>query len=106
MVLQSGADAAFSKTKRFGSAIGSATGPAIRGDHVVPPSVDRAAISFVGPTTCKGRKEWAAARTLYQNSLDMLVDMRNKNLLVKMDADKPNEIARQIARCDAALAAE
>jgi len=52
------------------------------------------------------RKEWTAARNLYQSSLDLWVDMRNKNLLVKMDADKPNELAREIARCDAALAAK
>src|SRR2546428_7957062 len=46
MVLPSGASATLGRTKMFGSA-GSAT--VIGSDHVVPPSVDRAASTFVGP---------------------------------------------------------
>jgi hypothetical protein len=50
------------------------------------------------------RKEWIAARNLYQNTLDMWVDMRNKNSVCKLDAGKPDELAREIARCEAGLA--
>jgi tetratricopeptide (TPR) repeat protein len=47
-------------------------------------------------------REWKAARDQFQQSLDIWNEIKRKNLLTA-DADKPDEIAREIAQCDAAL---
>jgi non-specific serine/threonine protein kinase/serine/threonine-protein kinase len=49
-------------------------------------------------------KHWHQARSWYQNSLDVLLDMRQRGILSSADAGEPDNVAREIARCDAALA--
>jgi hypothetical protein len=52
-----------------------------------------------------GQKEqWRRARDAYQKSFDIYQDMKNKGTLTGADAGKPDEFAREIAECDAALA--
>ncbi len=49
-------------------------------------------------------EQWHAAKEAYQKSLDIYQDMKTKGTLSGADAGKPDEIAKEIARCDAALA--
>jgi non-specific serine/threonine protein kinase/serine/threonine-protein kinase len=49
-------------------------------------------------------EHWQQARSWYQRSLDVLLDMRRRGLLTDTDANRPDSIAREIATCDAALA--
>ena len=53
----------------------------------------------------KGRQmeHWRAARDGYQKSLDMYADMKSKGTLSGRDANKPDDLAKEIAKCDAAL---
>jgi non-specific serine/threonine protein kinase/serine/threonine-protein kinase len=51
------------------------------------------------------RKYWRSARDVYRRSLDIWQDMKQRGILTAEDADKPEEVARAIAECDAALAA-
>ena len=52
-----------------------------------------------------GRTEsWREAKRRYQQSLDIWVELKNKEKLDSKYADKPTEIARNIAVCDGALA--
>jgi hypothetical protein len=47
---------------------------------------------------------WRAASPLsFQKSLDIYQDMKSKGTLSGSDASKPDEVAREIARCDLAL---
>lgn len=43
------------------------------------------------------------AKQLFQQSLGIWTEMRDRGTLSKVDAKKPDEIAREIAKCDAAL---
>lgn len=47
---------------------------------------------------------WREARSWYQKSLNIYLEMRSSGTLRGADAGKPDEIGRQIADCDAALA--
>ncbi len=49
------------------------------------------------------RQRWLEARTWYQKSLGIWQDMKSKATLSAANATKPDEIAREIAKCDAAL---
>lgn len=49
-------------------------------------------------------KFWSEARMWFRRSLDVWLDMRQGGTLRRLDAGKPDEISREIARCDAALA--
>jgi non-specific serine/threonine protein kinase/serine/threonine-protein kinase len=52
----------------------------------------------------KGTKQnWSAARDAYQKALDIYQDMKSKGTLSSADAGKPDEVAAEIAKCDAAL---
>jgi hypothetical protein len=53
----------------------------------------------------RGQSEnhWQAARDAYQKSLDIYQDMKSKGTLNGADAGKPDELAKDIAKCDAAL---
>lgn len=51
----------------------------------------------------KGSPEWRAARDAYQKSLEIFQEMKNKGTLKGADANKPDELAKEIAKCDAAL---
>ena len=53
----------------------------------------------------QSRDRWTMARQLYQQALDMWLQLRNKGTLPGYLAGKPDEIGREIVRCDAALAA-
>jgi non-specific serine/threonine protein kinase/serine/threonine-protein kinase len=52
----------------------------------------------------KQAERWRAARDAYRKSLDIYQDMKSKGTLSAADAGKPDEVASEIARCDAALA--
>ena len=52
----------------------------------------------------KGSKQqWGAAMEAYQKALDIYQDMKNKGTLSGADAGKPDDLAKEIAKCDAAL---
>jgi len=52
----------------------------------------------------KGSKQqWNAAKEAYQKALDIYQDMKNKGKLSGADAGKPDELTKEIAKCDAAL---
>ncbi len=46
---------------------------------------------------------WREARGWYQRSLDAWLDRRHRGMINKDNANKPEEVAREIAKCDAAL---
>ena len=50
-----------------------------------------------------GKQHWNAARDDYQKALDIYQEMKNKGTLSGADARKPDELAKEIAKCDAAL---
>ncbi|HEY6154033.1 MAG TPA: protein kinase [Candidatus Udaeobacter sp.] len=49
------------------------------------------------------QKHWRAAHDLYQRSLNIWQEMQRRGILTADDADKPDEVTRGIAKCDAAL---
>ena len=55
-------------------------------------------------TQSAGRSHWLEARNGLQQSLMIFQDLRGKGLLSGEDSSKPEEAAREVARCDAALA--
>lgn len=52
----------------------------------------------------KQREHWGEARAWYQKSLGIWQNMRDKGTSGGADAGMPDEVAREIARCDVALA--
>jgi serine/threonine protein kinase len=48
-------------------------------------------------------EHWQEARYWYQKSLDIYQDMKSKGTLSGADANKPDELAKEIAKCDEAL---
>ena len=48
-------------------------------------------------------EEWRAAKAAYERSLGIYQEMKSKGTLSAADASKPDEIASEIARCNAAL---
>ncbi len=51
----------------------------------------------------KGDEHWRAARDAFQKSLDIYQDMKSKGKLSGADVNKPEELAKEIAKCDDAL---
>jgi hypothetical protein len=51
----------------------------------------------------KQTDEWRAAKTAYERSLGIYQDMKSKGTLSAADASKPDEIASELGKCDAAL---
>ena len=51
----------------------------------------------------QAREHWRTARMMYERSLHIWQDLRTRGILAGDDATKPEELARQIARCNAAL---
>lgn len=49
------------------------------------------------------KPQWSAAKDAYQRSLNIYQDMKSKGTLTAADAGKPDELAKEIARCDKAL---
>jgi hypothetical protein len=46
---------------------------------------------------------WRTARDMFARSAAVWQDLRSRGILSKVDGDKPESVAREIARCDAAL---
>jgi hypothetical protein len=46
---------------------------------------------------------WTAARDMFQQSLGICEDMHNRGILAPPDTPQIDEVAREIAKCDAAL---
>jgi len=67
-----------------------------------------AADAALGASTALGteerREHWRAAHDLYAQSLRIWRDMEARGILTAEDAGKPAELARDITRCDTALA--
>jgi serine/threonine protein kinase/tetratricopeptide (TPR) repeat protein len=53
--------------------------------------------------TSKQTAQWQAAKDSYQKSLDIYQDMKSNGTLKGADAGKPDELAKEIAKCDAVL---
>jgi serine/threonine protein kinase/tetratricopeptide (TPR) repeat protein len=51
----------------------------------------------------KQTEEWRAAKAAFEKSLGLYQDMKSKGTLSAADAGKPDEIGREIAKCDAVL---
>jgi serine/threonine protein kinase/tetratricopeptide (TPR) repeat protein len=52
----------------------------------------------------KGSKqEWLAAKDAYQKALDIYQDLKTKGTLSGADVNKPGELVKEIAKCDAVL---
>jgi hypothetical protein len=48
-------------------------------------------------------QHWNAARDVFQRGLSIWEDMRSRGILIPSDASKPEKVAAEIAKCDAAL---
>lgn len=49
------------------------------------------------------KEQWRAAKEAYQKSLVIYQEMKSNGMLSGADASKPDEIAREIVKCDSAL---
>jgi len=47
--------------------------------------------------------QWQRARNMYQRSLDVWLDLRQRGIINGVDSSKPEEIQRELAKCDANL---
>jgi serine/threonine protein kinase/predicted negative regulator of RcsB-dependent stress response len=54
--------------------------------------------------TSKRTEHFREARLWFQRSFDAWVDLRNRNMLKASDANRPDEAAREIAKCDRQVA--
>ncbi len=62
------------------------------------------AVALRGRTSVSERQDnWREARDWNQKSLAIRQDMKSKGTLSGADASKPEEVAREVARCDLAL---
>lgn len=70
----------------------------------------RPGVSYAALASRKGfpgtqrRKLWSAARAAFRSSLDQWNELRSRGALTGANACMPGEMAREIARCDTALA--
>jgi eukaryotic-like serine/threonine-protein kinase len=85
------ADAYFSMGMLYGEAAGAHANARIL-DARIPP-----------PTSTKQVQQWREAKSWYQKSLDMYQDMKSKGTLIGTDVKMPDEVAGEIAKCDAVL---
>jgi hypothetical protein len=60
------------------------------------------AASQATPTEQRGER-WRSARNLYGKSLEIWLDLQQRKTLGQPDGGKPEEVSRQIARCEEAL---
>ena len=65
---------------------------------------DFAMIVAKAATTYAQLDRWPEARSAYQRSLDVYVELRGKGVLLETDASKSEELAREIVKCEARLA--
>jgi len=59
--------------------------------------------AYAAPAEKGGKPQWNAAREAYQKALDIYQDLKSKGTLSAADAGKPDELAKEIAKCDAAI---
>jgi hypothetical protein len=62
-----------------------------------------AALAAITKLQSELTNRWSEARNRYQQSLDIWRDLEKRNVLRTIDARKPDEVARKLARCDAEL---
>jgi tetratricopeptide (TPR) repeat protein len=53
--------------------------------------------------TAERRQHWSKARDLYARSLEVWQDMQKRGILTAEDRTKPQDVTREIERCDGAL---
>jgi tetratricopeptide (TPR) repeat protein len=61
------------------------------------------ALATAAHTSNESVKYWHGAREMYQRSFDIFVDLRRRGIITGVDASKPEEIQREVVKCDAAL---
>jgi non-specific serine/threonine protein kinase/serine/threonine-protein kinase len=61
------------------------------------------ALAEAATTTGEQREQWQKARETYVQSLEIWDDMRRRGLHTALDEGSPDEVRREIARCDANL---
>jgi non-specific serine/threonine protein kinase/serine/threonine-protein kinase len=59
--------------------------------------------SYVALASKGNKRQWEDAKEAYQKSLDVYQDLKNKGTLSAADSAKPEDLAKEIAKCDAAL---
>lgn len=60
--------------------------------------------TILPPTSAKQMQQWRDAKSWYQKNIDILRAMKSKGTLFGADANRIDELEREIAKCDAALA--
>ena len=82
----------------------SGTRSSLRGMVYMRVAAAYAALGASGKLDAAERLEhWHTARDLYSRSLAVWQDMQKRGILTAEDRTKPQEIARELARCDASL---
>ena len=82
----------------------SGTRSSLRGMIYMRVAAAYAALGASGKLDAAERREhWQTARDLYVRSLAVWQDMQTSGILTAEDRTKPPDVAREIARCDAAL---
>ena len=82
----------------------SGTRSSLRGQVYMRIAAAYAALGASGQLAEEERRgHWQTARDLYAQSLDVWLDMQKRGILTAEDGTKPQEVARELARCDASL---
>ena len=82
----------------------SATRSSMRGQVYMRVAATHAALGADGELGAAERLEhWRTARQLYSQSVEIWQDMEKRGILTAEDKTKPQEVAAEIARCDAEL---
>ena len=82
----------------------SGTRSSLRGQVYMRIAAAYAALGASGQLAEEERRgHWQTARGLYAHSLDVWLDMQKRGILTAEDGTKPQEVARELARCDASL---
>ena len=55
------------------------------------------------PTNARQVQQWREARSWYEKSLSMYQDMKSRGMLIGTDVKMPDQVAGEIAKCDAVL---
>ena len=63
--------------------------------------VAQSKLAQAGSASFNSTEDWRQARSWYQKSLDVWQDLRSHGTPRSADASKPEELAKEIARCDA-----
>jgi non-specific serine/threonine protein kinase/serine/threonine-protein kinase len=82
----------------------SGTRSSLRGQVYMRVAAAHAALGVSGRLGATERREhWQTARDLYARSLAVWQEMQQRGILTAEDAAKPQDAARELARCDASL---